>query len=455
MHVNNLHTWTLDEAIRDSGLVIASAGNGLPRRITGQIDYAARVLALDPSAYWQMNSATSAHADSVPGGQALNDIGGGTFVRQSTGHGRGGDIRTCLDLNSGRTLSGGVPAARHTFTVGQPFSLSMFHRRRHTGALLSSDILIGTKYQLSYIYSGWGFFPSGFALHPGNTSTLSISAAKPGDETSTYSTRWIGGVWNHFVVSYNGGPTNQTSSWAYYVNGESWTISINGGLFVNGTAFPGTNILGASGLPGDYQDIAIWNNRALTTQEVMDLASPPLGRSTFSHVIDGDSTVKSLILPGRHRRDLAGSACATSYISLDAGAYSPIEQNSTRLGLTVQSGSVVSIAVDLVHHAGTPLPYIGDDEGGGPAFITEEEAPPHPATITSIHSYAGRIEIQTDHGFDPLPPVISDPRPAVQISGATLNENLLTLEVQLQSIPGVSGSATYDPPPSPPQGVIA
>jgi hypothetical protein len=436
MTVHNIHSWTLDQATLLSGSAIVTGSSDLPRRITANVDYQQRVLELNPSGYWPLSAVTpnwgpfpdlSTNSRSLYASTSSNwDL----FNTRLPGHQMAGDTRTSLQryLN-GFQLSAAAIYPEHDFIVGSPFSVMawcMFIQSAgdfYISTILSDRNSAGWLLQSN---AGLSSRVPNFAVFSGSSSTNVY--------INTEQERFFRNDLGHVVYTYNGGATNNLSSWKAYVNGKAVAIAFTGtpanlsvgrltgtaSVYSQGTNHNNTYIR--------MQDLAVWNSKCLTPTEVASLANVPFGPARFQKSFTSPATVKGVLLSGGGANDILQSKVTPVIRArVDDGPMYEMNPSTGRVlissswtVLALSASQTLTVDVSQTHYISSSLPFVGDPLGGGPALVFEEEAPPHPANIISIHSRDGYIEIDFDHGIEGTVQPTSDPAPAVQLGEAMI-----------------------------------
>src|SRR5512133_205559 len=145
------YPFTLDQATLTNGAAIVAAGSGLPRRITGQIDYSQRVLALNPSGYWRLGEAAGQALDSTANARHLTLTG--SWSRAQPGHGRGGSAWLSLkNINNLARCTAAAEYPEHRLVGGVPFA---FCFQAHLLSFTGQIEILSTQTAGAGVYRGW------------------------------------------------------------------------------------------------------------------------------------------------------------------------------------------------------------------------------------------------------------------------------------------------------------
>jgi hypothetical protein len=414
------HEFTLDDATLSGGASIVAAGSGLPRRITPRVDYSTVVLGLSPTGYWRLDENSATHVDLSGNGNNLIDNGSGAYSRQQAGHRRGGDTGLAETFNPNAfayTAAAGTPAMLD-FYVGTGFTIAwwmlptlpvasvpstgnrMQFQTRGTGGTLGG----GTGYALRINGSDPTFYIYNSTLV--QASTVRFSRI----DSSSLGAIFCYPAWHHIAIVYTGGPTASASSWIFYLNGVAQNSTITSGAnmtsgqLASAAPFNFGNMVAGAYPFLRFQDLAIWNNKALTADEVMSLymaAPSPLTRARWTLAADAvnDRTLHGIELPGSLSRNLPTSTDqrhgVRCYYSLNGGTdRTEFDPGDGDLDLSVPAGTAVTLDADFMHHDIADLPWIGGPAGEGPVAVYEEPDPPAPPQyVATVRPQVGTVGI--------------------------------------------------------------
>jgi hypothetical protein len=409
-------------------VVIANAGGGLPRRITGAVDYSTRVLALAPTSYWQMGEAAGNFADagSLPDPISVFNYPA-SQTRAVAGHSSGGDVRAAMrvsDANNNSFFGVAAVNANHALPgYSVPFSIA-FWIRSQCDKGPPVRIAHTRNYTQGNAAAGWSLGILGVSS-AGLGLTLAIGSGIAYVDVTLVGPRGAGngamdGRWHHVAFVHSGTTAiNSPSDWACYFDGAPAAFVVTGSTpTVGGATGPvPLRFLNGSGasLSADLQDFAIWRNRGLTASEVASLGNPNIGKASWSLARAVDATVRGLLIPGDTIQSSTGPRPGRRVYLSTGGARTEVDP-SAPLDYAVTAGQTLTVDVEQIHNAGTgPVPFVADAGGNGPAVVYEESDPPTPPPPPPIPPVTGSVT------YDPAPsPVMAwgSPSPAPVVGRA-------------------------------------
>lgn len=429
MSVGRPHAFALDDAALSAGAIVASAGSGLPRRITGGIDYEARVMALGPSGYWPLNEASGSFLDRTTNARHLTHTAG-VIQRAQSGCGIGGSAGLSVQSSNGYDMRIGAAALypEHTLVPSSGFACFAWLWISDEGINAGNGTLLFRTNDAGTTILGWAWYTSATAQTlrikpPGALAqrfAYGAAAAKIYDNA-----RWV-----PVAVRHVAGATR------FMVGGEWFTYNSGNALTdPGGGSYP--LLVGGGFLISDvarrWQHMALWAGSGIAVPSEAQLTAlatgVACGTARWTLPVDATQarTLKGWQLPGRLARADLTRLGVRSYYQIGAGARTEFDPGDD-LSIAIPAGSACYLDADLTHHHLDDLPWIADSLGGGPVALYEEADPaPVPVDVTAIHSRAGAIEITTSAELGTIAAPTSDASPAIHLGAPTKAGAVLTL----------------------------
>jgi hypothetical protein len=423
--VGRSHIFSLDDAALSGGAAIVAAGSGLPRRITGAIDYEARVLALGPSGYWPLNETTGQFLDRSAAARHLTHSAG-TIQRAQLGCGIGGSLTAALASSNAYNvvISADAVYDEHKILPSVGFAMCAWVRNPTTGGGYQG--IVGTN-SWSAGSHGWQWLAWYGSAPYLAVQTIRVRASSgeqyARDSVGGRASRVFRSEWTFVAVRHSGGVTR-------FLTDGVWEPGTSGPLVDPAAAVAALRVVNGS-LTSDVQrhwhHLALWGGAVAVPSEAQLLAlatAIPCGRAPWTLPVDVTQprTLKGFAVPGSLSRSVnttesrLGVRC---YYSI-AGAAEVEFDPGDDLSVSIPTGATCTLAADLTHHHLDDLPWIGDSLGGGPVALYEEADPAHPANATAVRSTFGAIEIDFDHGIESTVQPTNDPLPALQLGAASI-----------------------------------
>lgn len=425
---------SLDDATLSGGAAIVAAGSGLPRRITGAIDYEARVLATSPAGYWPHDESAGQFLDRTANAVHLT-LGSG--VRGVAGHNKGGSTRLGAAPNlRTQKLSSYVGAVSHLdIASGTPWACMTWFRFSSTGAALNAIFVpLGT----SASYGSAAGIVVLLAPASGNASIYIGTGAVSYTLGSFPAPVAIGDrAWHSISVRYSGDAFNSLGSWDVRFDGIAVSVFANTSLPASySTAGTGVYCGYNSNIDGrffDEGDCIIWRGATVPSAAgLAELSSAiPCGTARWTlPTATYARTLRGFQVPGRLARADLTRLGVKAYYQIGAGARVEFDPGVDP-AVSIPADSACYLDVDLTHYHLDDLPYVADSLGGGPIALWEEADPA--TSISSITTTANGIEIQLSTTVGSIGTITNGVSPALYVTGATAATDTLTVVAHEQA----------------------